>query len=48
MLGPAAPLAAIYANGHGPDAPPTSWRKPSPAMLQAAADLQHDLTRFPL
>ena len=41
-----APSAAIYANGHGPDAAPTSWRKPSPAMLQAAAaDLQLDLTR---
>jgi D-glycero-D-manno-heptose 1,7-bisphosphate phosphatase len=46
LLGPAAPLAAIYANGNGPDAAPTSWRKPSPAMLQAAAaDLQLDLTR---
>jgi len=46
LLGPAAPLAAIYANGQGPDAAPTSWRKPSPAMLQAAAaDLQLDLTR---
>ncbi|KZR90597.1 HAD-IIIA family hydrolase [Synechococcus sp. MIT S9508] len=46
LLGLAAPIAAIYANGHGPDAAPTSWRKPSPAMLQAAAvDLQLDLTR---
>jgi D-glycero-D-manno-heptose 1,7-bisphosphate phosphatase len=36
LLGPDAPLAAIYANGHGPDAPATSWRKPSPAMLLAA------------
>ncbi|MCP9775658.1 HAD-IIIA family hydrolase [Cyanobium sp. WAJ14-Wanaka] len=44
LLGPAAPIAAIYANGHGPDAPAHSWRKPSPAMLQAAAvDLQLDL-----
>lgn len=38
LLGPDAPLAAIYANGHGPDAPPHSWRKPSPAMLLDAAD----------
>ena len=46
LLGPAAPLAAIYANGQGPDAAPTSWRKPSTAMLQAAAaDLQLDLNR---
>ena len=36
LLGPDAPLAAIYANGHGPDAPATSWRKPSPARLLAA------------
>ena len=46
LLGSSAPLAAIYANGHGPDAAPTSWRKPSPAMMQAAAaDLQIDLNR---
>ncbi len=46
LLGPSAPLAAIYANGHGPDAPPNSWRKPSPAMLEAAAtDLRLDLRR---
>jgi len=46
LLGSTAPLAAIYANGHGPDAPTTSWRKPSPAMLFAAAeDLQLDLSR---
>jgi len=46
LLGPSAPLAAVYANGHGPDAPPSSWRKPSPAMLQAAAtDLRLDLHR---
>ena len=38
LLGPDAPLAAIYANGHGPDAPATSWRKPSPAMLLAAGE----------
>ena len=36
LLGPHAPIAAIYANGHGPDAPASSWRKPSPAMLLAA------------
>ena len=46
LLGPTAPLAAFYANGHGPDAPPNSWRKPSPAMLEAAAtDLRLDLRR---
>ena len=46
LLGPSAPLAAIYANGHGPDAPLNSWRKPSPAMLEAAAsDLRLDLLR---
>ena len=32
-----APLAAIYANGHGPDAPANSWRKPSPQMVLAAS-----------
>jgi len=46
LLGSTAPLAGIYANGHGPDAPPTSWRKPSPAMLLAAAeDLNLDMSR---
>ncbi len=46
LLGPSAPLAGIYSNGHGPDAPPKSWRKPSPAMLEAAAsDLRLDLHR---
>ena len=46
LLGPSAPLSAIYANGHGPDAPLNSWRKPSPAMLEAAAsDLRLDLHR---
>jgi len=46
LLGSNAPLAGIYANGHGPDTPPTSWRKPSPAMLMAAAaDLNIDLSR---
>lgn len=38
LLGPAAPIAALYANGCAPDAPPQSWRKPSPAMLVAAAE----------
>jgi D-glycero-D-manno-heptose 1,7-bisphosphate phosphatase len=47
-LGPEAPLAAIYGNGHGPDAPPESWRKPSPTMLIEAAkalnlDLAHSI-----
>jgi D-glycero-D-manno-heptose 1,7-bisphosphate phosphatase len=46
LLGPAAQISAIYASGHGPDAPQNSWRKPSPAMLVAAAeDLNLDLSR---
>lgn len=46
QLGESAPLAGIYANGHGPDAPAGSWRKPSPAMLLAAArELNLDLQR---
>ena len=46
LLGPDAPIAAIYANGYGPDAPATSWRKPSPAMLLAAGhELNLDLNR---
>ena len=46
LLGSSAPMAVIYANGNGPLAASTSWRKPSPAMLQAAAaDLQLDLNR---
>jgi D-glycero-D-manno-heptose 1,7-bisphosphate phosphatase len=46
LLRPNAPIAAIYANGHGPDAPSTSWRKPSPAMLLAASqELNLDLRR---
>jgi len=46
LLGSDAPLAAIYANGHGPDAPANSWRKPSPQMLlQAATALNLDLQR---
>jgi len=44
LLGPSAPVAGIYANGHGPDASADSWRKPSPAMLlEAARDLNLDL-----
>ena len=44
LLGCSAPLAAIYANGYGPNAPYDSWRKPSPKMLlQAAMDLNLDL-----
>ena len=44
LLGSNSPLAAIYANGYGPDAPCDSWRKPSPEMLlQAAIDLNLDL-----
>jgi len=46
LLGPNAPIAAIYANGHGPDAPSSSWRKPNPAMLLAASqELNLDLSR---
>ena len=46
QLGESAPLAGIYANGHGPDAPAGSWRKPSPAMLlEAARELNLDLQR---
>jgi D-glycero-D-manno-heptose 1,7-bisphosphate phosphatase len=44
LLGSDAPLAAIYANGHGPGAPASSWRKPSPQMLlHAASALNLDL-----
>ena len=46
LLGPEAPISAIYANGYGPDSPVNSWRKPSPGMLQAAAkDLNIDVSR---
>ena len=46
LLGPEAPISAIYANGYGPNAPVNSWRKPSPGMLLAAAkDLNIDLSR---
>lgn len=46
MLGLPGAIAGIYANGYGPAASPTSWRKPSPAMLLAAAsDLNIDLSR---
>jgi D-glycero-D-manno-heptose 1,7-bisphosphate phosphatase len=41
LLGSSTAVAAIYSNGHGPDAPPQSWRKPSPAMLLEAADALH-------
>lgn len=46
LLGDEAPLAAIYASGHGPDAPTSSWRKPSPQMLfEASIALNLDLRR---
>ena len=46
LLGVHAPLAAIYANGHGPDAPRDSWRKPNPQMLlEASKALNLDLRR---
>jgi D-glycero-D-manno-heptose 1,7-bisphosphate phosphatase len=46
LLSSSAPLAGIYANGHGPDAHSNSWRKPSPAMLKTASrDLNLDLSR---
>jgi D-glycero-D-manno-heptose 1,7-bisphosphate phosphatase len=46
LLGPENLISAIYANGNGPNAPFSSWRKPSPGMLLAAAkDLNIDLSR---
>ena len=46
LLGKSAPLAGIYANGHGPEAMAGSWRKPSPAMLlEAGRDLNLDLKK---
>ena len=46
LLGPETLISAIYANGHGPNAPLSSWRKPSPGMLLAATkDLNIDLSR---
>lgn len=36
LLGKNASPTAIYANSHGPDAPTSSWRKPSPGMIKAA------------
>ena len=46
LLGSEILISAIYANGHGPNAPLISWRKPSPGMLLAAAkDLNIDLSR---
>ena len=44
LLGASALLTGIYANGHGPEAPAESWRKPSPAMLlKASRELNLDL-----
>jgi D-glycero-D-manno-heptose 1,7-bisphosphate phosphatase len=44
LLGTVDSLAAIYANGYGPDSRSSSWRKPSPKMLEEAAlDLNLDL-----
>ena len=46
LLGPETLISAIYANGHRPNAPSSSWRKPSPGMLLAAVkDLNIDLSR---
>ena len=46
ILGTEILISAIYANGHGSNAPSNSWRKPSPGMLLAAAkDLNIDLSR---
>ena len=46
LLETSTPVAGIYANGYGPDAPKDSWRKPSPAMLQEASrELNLDLQR---
>ena len=46
ILGTETLISAIYANGHGTNAPLSSWRKPSPGMLLAAAkDLNIDLSR---
>jgi len=46
LLGPEILVSAIYANGHGPNAPLNSWRKPSPGMFLAAQkDLNIDLSR---
>lgn len=37
-------ISAIYANGYGPDADESTWRKPSPSMIYIAAqDLNLDL-----
>lgn len=46
LLGEPALIAGIYANGHGPDAPADSWRKPNPMMLlEAGRELNLDLKR---
>ena len=38
LLGQEAEPTAIYANGHGPEAPITSWRKPSPQMILTSSN----------
>ncbi len=46
LLGKPMPISAIYANGYGPNASETTWRKPSPIMLiQASKDLNIDLSK---
>jgi HAD superfamily hydrolase (TIGR01662 family) len=40
LLGAEAPVASIYANGHGPGAPPHSWRKPR-GQPQATVIYEH-------
>ena len=46
LLGTPNPISAIYANGLGPDASLDSWRKPSPKMINfAAEDLYIDLSK---
>ena len=46
LLGSSAPISGIYANGHGPEAPAGSWRKPSPKMLLVASrELNLDLKK---
>ena len=45
-LGSSTQISGIYANGHGPEAPKGSWRKPSPAMLlEASRELNLDLQK---
>ena len=46
LVGGDAPLSAIYANGYGPNASSSGWRKPSPKMFLGAANaLSLDLSR---